>query len=202
MISSLMRVPIWPMMRSATGLSMPSTRTAQGVPRWVIRRISSSCASSALPAQIKRASSNGTWRSSATAASSVSPSKGATSTPWRRAAIALLTMPPSRSGVERLEDVGEQPRPALAQPPLARRLRQEAADRASDVDLPHPPRTTEGVRKLSLRKLASVSPIRSLFLGTIAVCGIGRPSGWRKSAVTANQSAMPPTRPASAKART
>jgi hypothetical protein len=26
----------------------------------------------------------------------------------------------------------------------------------------------------------------------IAVCGIGRPSGWRNSAVTANQSARPP----------
>jgi hypothetical protein len=26
-----------------------------------------------------------------------------------------------------------------------------------------------------------------------AVCGIGRPSGWRNTAVTANQSAMPPT---------
>ena len=30
----------------------------------------------------------------------------------------------------------------------------------------------------------------------IAVCGIGSPSGWRNSAVTANQSAMPPTNPA------
>ena len=30
----------------------------------------------------------------------------------------------------------------------------------------------------------------------IAVCGIGRPSGWRNIAVTANQSAMPPTNPA------
>jgi hypothetical protein len=28
---------------------------------------------------------------------------------------------------------------------------------------------------------------------TSAVCGIGMPSGWRKRAVTANQSAMPPT---------
>jgi len=34
-----------------------------------------------------------------------------------------------------------------------------------------------------------------------AVCGIGKPSGRRKSAVTANQSASPPTMPASAIAR-
>ena len=31
--------------------------------------------------------------------------------------------------------------------------------------------------------------MRSLLLGMIAVCGIGRPSGWRNSATTANQSA-------------
>ena len=36
--------------------------------------------------------------------------------------------------------------------------------------------------------------------GMIAVCGIGMPSGWRNSAVTANQSAMPPTNPALAAA--
>jgi hypothetical protein len=33
--------------------------------------------------------------------------------------------------------------------------------------------------------------------GMIAVCGIGSPSGWRKRAVTANQSARPPTSAAS-----
>ncbi len=47
-----------------------------------------------------------------------------------------------------------------------------------------------------------MAPIRSLLRGMIAVCGIGRPSGCRNSAVTANQSARPPTRPASAKAWT
>ncbi len=43
--------------------------------------------------------------------------------------------------------------------------------------------------------------MRSLLRGMIAVCGIGRPRGWRNSAVTANQSARPPTIAASAKAR-
>jgi hypothetical protein len=41
-----------------------------------------------------------------------------------------------------------------------------------------------------------------LWVGMIAVCGIGSPSGRRKSAVTANQSASPPTSDASAVART
>jgi hypothetical protein len=34
-----------------------------------------------------------------------------------------------------------------------------------------------GVRKLCSMKVANPSPIRSLLFGTIAVCGIGRPSG-------------------------
>ena len=50
-------------------------------------------------------------------------------------------------------------------------------------------------------KRASARPIWFLRAGTIAVCGIGRPSGRRNSAVTANQSARPPTSAASAKAR-
>ena len=37
--------------------------------------------------------------------------------------------------------------------------------------------------------------------GTIAVCGIGKPSGCLNSALTANQSARPPIIAASAKAR-
>jgi len=44
--------------------------------------------------------------------------------------------------------------------------------------------------------------MRSFCVGMIAVCGIGRPSGLRNSAVTANQSASPPTSDASAVART
>jgi hypothetical protein len=43
--------------------------------------------------------------------------------------------------------------------------------------------------------------MRSLRDGTMAVCGIGMPNGWRNSAVTANQSASPPTMAASANAR-
>jgi hypothetical protein len=53
---------------------------------------------------------------------------------------------------------------------------------------------------LARRNPARLSAIRSLFSGMIAVCGIGRPSGRRNSAVTANQSARPPTIAASAKA--
>jgi hypothetical protein len=42
-----------------------------------------------------------------------------------------------------------------------------------------------------------LSMIFSRRLGMIAVCAIGMPSGWRNSAVTANQSARPPTTAAS-----
>ena len=45
-------------------------------------------------------------------------------------------------------------------------------------------------------------PSASFFVGMIAVCGMGSPSGRRNSAVTANQSASAPTIPASAMART
>ena len=43
-------------------------------------------------------------------------------------------------------------------------------------------------------------PSRSFCAGMIAVWGMGRPSGWRNSAVIANQSATPPTNPALAAA--
>ena len=51
-------------------------------------------------------------------------------------------------------------------------------------------------------KAARVAPNWSLRSTTMAVCGIGSPSGWRKSAVTANQSASPPTIDAAAVAST
>ena len=57
-------------------------------------------------------------------------------------------------------------------------------------------------RKFRCTNAPSVRPTRSFFAGTIAVCGIGMPSGWRNSAVTANQSARPPTIAASIVART
>ena len=58
------------------------------------------------------------------------------------------------------------------------------------------------VRKFSWTKVPRLAPIWSFLRGMIAVCGIGSPSGWRKSAVTANQSASAPTIEASAVART
>jgi hypothetical protein len=55
-------------------------------------------------------------------------------------------------------------------------------------------------------RLPTIVPTRaaisSQLAGISAVCGIGRPSGRRKIAVTANQSASPPTIPASAIAST
>ena len=52
------------------------------------------------------------------------------------------------------------------------------------------------------KKSARIRATRSLRVGMIAVWGMGMPSGWRNSAVTANQSARPPTSDASAVART
>ena len=51
-------------------------------------------------------------------------------------------------------------------------------------------------------KPARFSPMRSFWVGMIAVCGIGKPSGWRNSATTANQSATAPTIAASQNAAT
>jgi hypothetical protein len=62
--------------------------------------------------------------------------------------------------------------------------------------------TTLRVRKFSWTNVPRLSPIWSFLRGMIAVWGMGSPSGWRKSAVTANQSASAPTMEASAVART
>ena len=61
-------------------------------------------------------------------------------------------------------------------------------------------RTSASVKTWLATKRPSPWPSRSFWRGMMAVCGIGRPSGWRNSAVTANQSAMPPTTPALAAA--
>ena len=53
-----------------------------------------------------------------------------------------------------------------------------------------------------LHELAEAATELCLAVRMTAVWGMGRPSGWRNSAVTANQSARPPTIAASAVART
>ena len=58
------------------------------------------------------------------------------------------------------------------------------------------------LRKFSLTNSLSTPATWSFLFGMMAVCGMGMPMGYRKSAVTANQSASPPTMPASAAART
>lgn len=59
-----------------------------------------------------------------------------------------------------------------------------------------------GSRKWTSINCAIFSAARFWLFGSSAVCGIGNPRGRRKSASTANQSASPPTIPASAIART
>jgi hypothetical protein len=96
-----------------------------------------------------------------------------------------------------------QARPPPAAPRAAPcRVGEEAAEplphaRAGELGPDHLAR-----QEVLLDEAAERAPMRSLRDGTMAVCGIGMPNGWRNSAVTANQSASPPTIAASAKART
>ena len=62
--------------------------------------------------------------------------------------------------------------------------------------------TISGSRKFSPTNPPSEVPSWSFLRRMSAVCGMGMPRGWRNRAVTANQSARPPTIPASAAART
>ncbi len=78
----------------------------------------------------------------------------------------------------------------------------QSASRAAAPKRPIFSSTCFVARKLAQMKVARFSPMRSLLLGITAVCGIFRPSGWRNSATTANQSAIAPTIAASANAAT
>ena len=188
---------------SASLASSPASFSTQLARLWTMSRIRPSLASSARAVQRIAASSIGTWRSSLIALASAWPSSGETSILRIRLAIELLTSPPSRSS-SRLSNRSAISRLApwrmrVSWPCGAWRKRPTAPARSM---LRIRRATTGAIRKFSLRKLASASPIRSLLRGMIAVCGIGRPSGWRNRAVTANQSARPPTIAASAKALT
>ncbi len=78
-------------------------------------------------------------------------------------------------------------------------------NRASTAEMSSCPSTrltSAGVTTCPATNRPSARPSRAFCCGMIAVCGIGRPSGCRNSAVTANQSAIPPTNPALALACT
>ena len=188
----------------ATVSSSPVQRRIEPARSWTIWRMRWSLSASALPAQPIAASSSGLCRPSAIDVLSSRPAIGATCVSRMRAATAPLTMPPSRCGSSASSICATSlDAPARKRPPAASAgsVSQRAiAPATSSARMRRA--ITLVMRKCSRRNWASWSPIRSLFLGTIAVCGMGRPSGWRNSAVTANQSAMPPTIPASANART
>ncbi len=76
----------------------------------------------------------------------------------------------------------------------------QAATRGTTAAARNRSTMTSGVRKLSCTNSPSVAANCSLRSTTMAVWGMGTPSGWRNSAVTANQSASPPTMAASAAA--
>ena len=69
------------------------------------------------------------------------------------------------------------------------------------IDVGQLGRNRFGRQEIALDELAQGFPSRSFFSGMMAVWGMGNPSGRRNSAVTANQSASPPTNAASQKAR-
>ncbi len=191
------------MIASASLASSPASLSTQFAFLWTISRISSSLASSARASQRIAASSIGTCRSSLIADASAAPSSGDTSIDLIREEIAPLTIPPSRSS-SRPSKMSAMRREApwrirVPSPSGARRKRPAAPARSM---FRMRRATTDAIRKFSLRNEASASPMRSLLRGMIAVCGIGMPSGWRNRAVTANQSARPPTIAASANALT
>ena len=142
------------------------------------------------------------WRPSAVAISSARPASGATWMRRRRPTTACST-PACRSSSRSTSTA-----PAMAA--LAWRASVSAlagtSNQVARRDATWTPRSfsamTGGARKFSSTKDPSARPSWSLRVGMIAVWGIGRPSGRRNSAVTANQSARAPTMAASAVART
>ena len=192
---------------SATVSSSPVQRTIFHARSWTTSRIIASLSAIAARAHCSAPSSTGTCLRSAIAADSARPASGASSmlrTCWTSIP---RTMPPSRSWSSACStstasrDTPRVRRARLPSPPPLGCASQPPAAAATSIRCIRRA-TTCGIRKLLRRNCASWSPIRSLLRGMIAVCGIGSPSGWRNSAVTANQSASPPTIAASANART
>ena len=135
----------------------------------------------------------------------------------RRAAQVVCRRTFGPRGGARRGEVSRRTRPARRRGrPLPRRARRASPragppgaasrpDRARRRPTPIPARrssrTSRDMNSVSTNSPSDL-PISSLRLGMMAVCGIGIPSGWRKSAVTANQSASAPTIAASANALT
>ena len=93
------------------------------------------------------------WRSSAIAASSVSPINGAASKDAQPIGERALHHGAEAIGIERLEHPLQHARGAAPEPPLLRRLGQEAAGRAGDVEPLHPPRHHRGGEEIVLEEI-------------------------------------------------
>ena len=142
------------------------------------------------------------WRRSWVMASSTWPDRRATST-WlkpRRARSATNCRTRSSSSAP----TAQRPTPTSCSPTRSALAgwANQAATRAATSNSRSLASTCSVARKWVARKWARFSPMRSLFSGMMAVCGIGSPQGCRNSATTANQSATAPTMAASAKAAT
>src|SRR5262249_10565795 len=99
---------------------------------------------------------------------------------------------------ERVDEIGQHCRDGARNQWSRCRCGKPGRDALSDVICRTFGRSTSDVRKLRSTKRPMARPILSLLFGMMAVWGIGNRSGRRLSAVTANQSAIPPTMPASA----
>ena len=115
--------------------------------------------------------------------------------------------PPSRRGASRATvRAPARPRPLPGwrqhlRQRLRRRFRrsrvaQEPRHHRRHVEPPSTRPTSPASPRAAPRTAPAPDPNRAFCRGMIAVCGIGSPSGCRNSAVTANQSAIPPTNPA------
>src|ERR1700761_9100478 len=128
--------------------------------------------------------------SGATSTESTTPASSAVSTRWtsssRRASVTVTTTSAARPANRAAES----------------RPDSQTASRGTRPAARIPSASTSAGRKCSCTNWPRVAANWSLRSTISAVCGIGRPSGRRNRAVTANQSATPPTIDASAPACT
>ena len=176
--------------------------THHGLPLRILSRTASRLSSNAWAARLSRASSSSWCRLSLVTSASTLPRKGATCVAWSRAtALSWISSRNSSSGSASIV-LATPVTSCLARRPLFSGLAVHRAARSERRSARSSAATTSRTRKCFCTKLPRMRPMRSFWVATIAVWGIGSPRGRRNRAVTANQSASPPTSDASAVART
>ena len=137
------------MIASASFSSSPASRMIQPARWWTMSRIMSSLASSVRPAQVTIPSRIGMWRSSVIARlERLAEQRRDFERAASGAATALFTIPPSRSWSSDSSRSAISREPPSRIRPSGRRVGEEAADRAGDVDVAHPPRDHRGDQEI------------------------------------------------------